>query len=321
MTATEIKTEIKKENKNDKLITLVIALISISGMSFFGFLFWKDINITLVHQNEKPVATVVNKVKTVQRRFEDRVIWDIVVNAADLYNNDTIRTDSGSAVRIKLSSGDIIDLGENSLVKIYLDKSGAGEIELQQGSVSAISISGTLSIIKEGSVITPLEEGEIYASSDEAQQEIESMLEMREILDGPVQQTAINAFIEPIGVQTLGTPENLSPHDIVLRDSELLKQRRINFSWSPVDGADAYIWTLINTDKNVEVRKYTLSDSNYVFTDLRLFAQDKNFSWQVEPVQLDENGNITLRGEIAEGIFYLPSIGSAKPKKAVVIDE
>jgi hypothetical protein len=78
------------------------------------------------------------------------------------------------------------------------------------------------------------------------------------------------------------------------------------FSWSEVNGANAYIFTLFqetNNGKKQIVRTDPPLDRPRRTLDLTLLDEG-NFVWQVEAVNI-RNGTIEQRGRIGESTFYV----------------
>ncbi|GMO40411.1 MAG: hypothetical protein Ta2B_20260 [Termitinemataceae bacterium] len=305
----------------ERIIMAVIILISLSGMFFFAFLFWGDINATLNFQNAEPIATVIKKVSTVQRRPSDRMVWDRLINESAIYNSDTIHTDYSSAIRIELVTGDVIDLGENSIVTIKLNKNdNTASINLQSGNVRSVTASGNLSLIRDGSdTVSPLEVGTVYTSAEgtDVSTTADELFE-NPTLTSIAESAPVEIYIESL----LSAPENLVPQlNSVIDPVNLSNKRNIVFSWSPVTGANGYSWTLINAVNNRIIRQKILREEQIVFSELNLFGRSKKAAWQVEPLRLSEDGSILVHGKKAESVFFLPVFQKPKPKQVVVIDE
>jgi hypothetical protein len=112
----------------------------------------------------------------------------------------------------------------------------------------------------------------------------------------------------PAPAAPLGTPENLRPsRGTVIGVEQLAASRNIVFMWSPVQGANAYIFTLyLQTDEGRSqlVRTPPIRDTNYTLSDLGML-DNGTFVWHVEPVSLNRSNIIERRGNIAEGVFVI----------------
>ena len=113
-------------------------ILCLAGMSACLWLFRQDLYRTLSRLNVKPVGTVVLKRRIVQRRFENRLLWDRLQKTAVVYSGDFIRTEERSGAVITLTGNDAVtELGENTIVQIGLVKgTGGSRIELLGGNIS-----------------------------------------------------------------------------------------------------------------------------------------------------------------------------------------
>lgn len=120
----------------DRLSDILVILLCLMSAGAFFNLFRLDLYRTLERLNETPVGIITFKYKIAQRRFIDRVLWDRLRNESPVYNGDTIRTAEISEATITLAKGEVIDLAENSLIRILVDRNSA-VVELGSGSVNA----------------------------------------------------------------------------------------------------------------------------------------------------------------------------------------
>jgi hypothetical protein len=98
---------------------------------------------------------------------------------------------------------------------------------------------------------------------------------------------------------------------------DLRKTRRIDFSWSPVDGANAYIFILYHKGNNRKLRRVVqtepLKKTNWTLDNLALLDRG-TFVWQVEAVNINNSGKIEQRGKIKENTFIIDIPVSAVPE-------
>ncbi|MDR0452105.1 MAG: hypothetical protein LBH15_03600, partial [Treponema sp.] len=114
--------------------------------------------------DERPVGVVTYKYRAAQRRYAERVLWERLKEESPVYDGDTIRTADLSEATVSLfASGGIIDLGENTLVRIQIEKTGA-VIDLAEGGVSAIVQGGNLRI-ESGGVTVDAAPGALVAAA------------------------------------------------------------------------------------------------------------------------------------------------------------
>jgi len=100
---------------------------------------------------------------------------------------------------------------------------------------------------------------------------------------------------------------------------EELRQRRIVFSWSAVNEANAYILTILHETDNGRrqiVRTNPMDQTRWILDDLSNMDNGA-FVWQVEAVNRNRDGVIEQRGQIAENTFHvdvpIPQIKTENP--------
>lgn len=107
-------------NKVDYLIFIFCSLAA----AFMLFLFYRDLTSFTIKQAESPVAKIYYKKNTVQRKYLDNEIWEVLNDSSDIYDGDRIRTSKNSEVYTEFSdSGIQIQIHENSMVQIFKTKS------------------------------------------------------------------------------------------------------------------------------------------------------------------------------------------------------
>ena len=127
-------------NKVDYLIFSFCSIFAVASL----FLFYKDMNSFSIKQNEEPIATISFKENTVQRKLDNRNIWEKVNLACDIYNGDSLRTSSESKVIAAFLENDVkINLDENSMIQLFKNKKKdfidfiSGEIHIENTSSDA----------------------------------------------------------------------------------------------------------------------------------------------------------------------------------------
>jgi hypothetical protein len=123
------------------------------------WLFWVDINQFLVKRAEAPVGILSYKQHVVQRRFEDRLMWNQIPRESPVYNGDLVRTSDLSDAVITFVSEDSVSLSENSLIHIRYDEKTDSFIELLSGNVSLVSASGRMGVISGSQKLLPASGG------------------------------------------------------------------------------------------------------------------------------------------------------------------
>jgi hypothetical protein len=115
---------------------IFVIILCVSGAAGGGWLFWTDLNKTLTKQSETPVAILTYKHNVAQRRFEDRLVWSQLQRESPLYSGDLIRTEAVSDASIAFANGLVLDLAENCLVQVFVNKNGDTRIDLSDGNIS-----------------------------------------------------------------------------------------------------------------------------------------------------------------------------------------
>ena len=125
----------KKRNilfkNSDKIIILVCSL----GIIFSLIGYFHDVYKTNLRADEKPIACLTGRSKSVQRRFRDRLVWDIIRENTPLYVGDFVRTTALAEAEITFDSGTIINMSHNSLIEI-LPESDIANLKITSGTVS-----------------------------------------------------------------------------------------------------------------------------------------------------------------------------------------
>ena len=107
----------------------------------------------------------------------------------------------------------------------------------------------------------------------------------------------------------LPAPKNMLPVSGYRLDAEQLRQHRnITFSWSAVEGANAYILTVYkdNMLRPVQVFQTEVFDAlNYTFDNLRLLDNVGTYTWQLEAISYNKDDIIDQRGKPGESKFVL----------------
>lgn len=127
----------KKRSSILKPIDLFVLVFCISVAAFFLNLFWNDLN-QMLSKNETPIATVSYKRNSVQRKFREKMIWDRMQQNGPIYNGDTLHTSTDAQATIRFPDGQTLEIFENSMVKLVMDKDKAISVELS-GETSRVS--------------------------------------------------------------------------------------------------------------------------------------------------------------------------------------
>lgn len=169
-------------SKND-IIFLSVAvalLILLSGWLYIDF------NTRLGGSGGEPVGTITFKKRNAQRKFNNQVIWEEVLQEEPLYNRDSIRTAALSEAVITLNSGTKISIEDNSLIVLNIEDDAKtvninfvqGGIKAESGDVGSLKITAGDSVIqtKDGDLkVSSTDQGKnLNVSVDKGEAEIES---------------------------------------------------------------------------------------------------------------------------------------------------
>jgi len=101
-------------------------------------------------------------------------------------------------------------------------------------------------------------------------------------------------------------PQIIQPaHGTTYGFEQLLSQRTVNFRWSPVRGANAYIFTLYEQTANGrrQILRSTINrGTRYTMDNLRALEKG-TFVWQVEAVRMGRRNVIEQHGRTTDNIF------------------
>lgn len=151
-----------KHKTNSKFLDLVVVIVSLTVIFFDLFLFVKELNRTF-ERMDTPIATIEYKYKTVQRKFNDRAVWDRPVQNSYLYNGDTIRTANEASATIHFlgneDASNVVEVDSNTMVQIFA-KNEESELNLNLGSVSAKTANNNLHLKSDNADIN-IEKGSV----------------------------------------------------------------------------------------------------------------------------------------------------------------
>jgi len=135
------------ENANAPSVKSQLRVIDLFVLVFFLFsaavglfLFQQDLMRTIDSRDEEPAGLIVLRSNIVQRRHEDRVLWDRIFVDSPVYSGDLIRAAELSSAGISIGDTGIF-LDENTLIRIHYSAGGRGplHVELREGNLSVSS--------------------------------------------------------------------------------------------------------------------------------------------------------------------------------------
>ncbi|GHV69336.1 hypothetical protein AGMMS49928_11220 [Spirochaetia bacterium] len=126
-----------------------------------------------------------------------------------------------------------------------------------------------------------------------------------ETTDGFDISAAVPRSFRVLPIPLLGEARNLMPRaGHIVGPAELRQSRSLTFSWQPVEGANAYIFTLFGEARQEIIRIGPEERTSVILEDLSLLDLG-NFVWQVEAVSRESGGLIEQRGRIGESRFTI----------------
>jgi hypothetical protein len=127
----------QKPHRSKWFADAFVIILCVSGAAVSLNMFRLDLFQSIASQNKKPMGTVTVKYNNVQRRFSDRVLWSRLAVESPVYLGDLIRVAEYSAATLNINN-DIIDINENSLIRIRASSDGEGRIviDLDSGNLS-----------------------------------------------------------------------------------------------------------------------------------------------------------------------------------------
>jgi hypothetical protein len=115
---------------------ILYMILCLAGAAAALYFFWRDLNLTLEGFQDKPLGTVTRKQNIAQRRFTDRTLWDRLRRQSSVYSGNYIRTAELSGAVLSLSGGELVELGEHTLIQLLQTAEGL-TVELAEGELEA----------------------------------------------------------------------------------------------------------------------------------------------------------------------------------------
>ena len=124
-------------NKQGRALDFFVVLFCLCAAAASLYMFQRDLFNTMRSFKNLPVGTVTVKYNTVQRRFQDRKLWDRLFDESPVYSGDRIRVARLSGAVITIDNNNI-ELGENTMIRIQKDD-GPANIEFSSGEINISS--------------------------------------------------------------------------------------------------------------------------------------------------------------------------------------
>ena len=236
-----------------------VVLFCLSAAAVFAYLFWQDLNTFTVRSDKAEIGFISLKQNVVQRKFDDRVVWERVTNETKLYYGDTIRTADLAEVTLVLGETKI-QLGENTMIQLGSNEKGEFQIAINGGDIQIDSGLGDSNIevkLDDGSVVNVEAGSSLAAKSDSA-----TGVHNVEVKSGSAQittesgETAMLAYGDSVNVEN-GKEIQKNPVTVVYppKELKLLNLRgttmNVKFEWKTTDGEDVILQTSRTRDFSV----------------------------------------------------------------------
>lgn len=128
-----------KENAGipDRLTRVFYAtvIMCIAGAIISTLLFFKNYFYSYHSLDEQPIAYITAVHKTAQRKFQHKAAWNRLHEDSPVFNGDTIYTALLSEATLYFpANGSSIDLAENTMVQVFLQKDNSASASLSSGT-------------------------------------------------------------------------------------------------------------------------------------------------------------------------------------------
>ena len=273
---------------------LVVVCLSVCAVSLWFF--WKDLNTSSTRTDVDSIATIHFKRKVSQRKFDDRVVWERLQQDSALYDKDTIRTSDGAEAVILFSDGTKVDLTENTMIQISLEKDGSVNLSVGGGNVEVDTTASTSESVKlsmgDGSSVN-LEKGSRIAAATTSESGAGTSFTVKDgnaVVSNAAGQSQKISNGEAISVEKNGelnrqniTVTSISKNLRVYKTGEEVEP--VKLSWQATSDnanpADAIVKVEVSTDKDFTniVKQYSAKGSSSM--DVVPQAENEKLFWRV----------------------------------------
>jgi len=236
----------QKPRPRKRFADFFVVFICVSGAAFSLNLFRLDLFQSIASLNKKPAGTVTVKYNNVQRRFSDRMLWSRLAVESPVYLGDLIRVAEYSAATLHIN-GDVIDINENSLIRIraFVDDEGRIMIDLGSGSLSVSggktgAVNGGVALKILNNIVTPNTGTTLSASVGENGMTVQvnegRVLIAKEDGQSSVLFTGENLSLDAKGVeQTVPYAVVTLPHPNARFIKNNVEPLNVRFAWNTVN--------------------------------------------------------------------------------------
>ena len=135
-----------RDNKNPAvtnpvslLRNAVVVVVCVAGMGVCLRFFLRDLSTSLQSPDIQPVGTVNEVANDVKRISINRLQWDRLERYSPVYDGDIIISGVLSGLKINFKNGEILELSENTSIRVIYQDSRASRFVLREGEVQAES--------------------------------------------------------------------------------------------------------------------------------------------------------------------------------------
>lgn len=263
-------------------------------MGVFTFLLYRNLTKKVEGGDRPTVGLLTFKVRTIERKFDNQVVWETIPTQTEIKNRDTIRTVAMADAILTLEDGTQIQIGENSMILVDFsdkkynlnfaygtvgakrdEKSGDTVINIQSGDSQIQVGKGELSLEKSGEELSVnVSKGEAKIRSGDKEQTVSQDQTAKLSEDGIQVKTQTFRLVEP-------------------RDASLIitetAQKSVSFSWTGESISRAKARWEISTDPGF---RRVLQQSTVTSGSIERALQPGIYYWRLAYV--DESGKPTV---------------------------
>ena len=123
-----------------RFVDILVLVVFISTAVLGLYLFRQDLMRTIDARDMDPAGVIIIRNNIVQRRHDDRVLWDRIYVNSLVYPGDLVRVAELSSTAIDIEKNELF-LNQNTLIRIQQSMGGGGvfKVELHEGELSVTS--------------------------------------------------------------------------------------------------------------------------------------------------------------------------------------
>ena len=156
----------KKIRFKSLLLDFFVVSVCLFTAAYFTYTFWIDLNTTLIRSDKEEIAQIKEKTRIVQRKSDDRVVWERLDLKTPLYHGDLIRTSNLADTTIFFHNKSSAYLNQNSMINVYKSEDdiyialSSGSIRLESAEKGKVYLT-----LDDGSTVVLEKDSSLSASS------------------------------------------------------------------------------------------------------------------------------------------------------------